>query len=152
MRHGDHLLLDHARLAPAGHFMLEVRRLGAVIEVVDEPNIVVALSKGIHSNLLGGAADFQVSQIGYGAGSAPPAVGNIRLTGAYTKALDSVSYPSSGQVQFAFSLDVDEANGLSISEFGLLTAGNILYARKTRSARLVKDDTISLSGTWTITF
>ena len=37
-------------------------------------------------------------------------------------------------------------------EFGLLTGGDLLYARKVRSVALNKESDISFSGTWTITF
>ena len=41
---------------------------------------------------------------------------------------------------------------MAILEFGLLTGGDVLYARKVREAALNKDSDISISGSWTITF
>ena len=82
--------------------------------------------------MLGGDVTGQsVTQIGFGTGAVVPVFANTSLTaGAFVKALDGHSYPATNQVQFAFSLLTTEANGIAISEFGLLTAGSALYARK----------------------
>lgn len=140
---------------PTGRFILEVRRKGLLVPelCVDEPNLIVNTSKLIHSRLLGGdVANRSVSVIGFGTNAASPAVGNTALTGAFTKAIDQVTYPNTNEVTFAFSLASNENNGMAISEFGLLTAGGALYARKNRSTPLNKDSDLSFSGTWTITY
>lgn len=145
-------LNDFAR-APSGLFVLNVYRRGELIERFEEKNLIVVGSQQIHAKLLGGAVTNQsVTQIGFGTSSAAPAFGNTALTDAFVKPVDTVSYPASNQVQFAFSLGSLEANGKAISEFGLLTPSNVLYARKTRSAPLNKDTDLSFSGTWTISF
>jgi hypothetical protein len=146
-------LRDDFERKPTGDFYLEVRRRGELIEVVDEKNLIVIGSQQAHAKLLGGDVTGQsVTQIGFGTGAVAPVFGNTSLTGAYTKALDGHSYPATNQVQFAFSLGSTEANGVAISEFGLLTAGGALYARKTRTLPLNKDTDLTLSGTWTINF
>jgi hypothetical protein len=120
---------------------------------MDDANIIVNMSKGVHAQLLGGDVTGQsVTQIGFGSGANAPDPGNTTLTGAYLKALDGHSYPQVNQVQFAFSLGSAEANGLQLMEFGLLTAGGTLYARRVRSSPISKDTTVSLTGSWTIQF
>jgi hypothetical protein len=52
---------------------------------------------------------------------------------------------------FPFGCSTSQANGVAISEFGLLTAGGVLFARKTRPAPIYKTSAISFQGTWTIT-
>ncbi|HCE08616.1 MAG TPA: hypothetical protein DEQ40_08450, partial [Oxalobacteraceae bacterium] len=74
------------------------------------------------------------------------------ITSPFTKALDSVTYPASNQVQFNFSLATTEDNGVAIMEFGLLNGLGALYARIVRSSALNKASDISLSGSWTISF
>lgn len=139
--------------APSGLFVLRVYRRGELVEVFEEKNLIVVGSQQVHAKLLGGAvANQSVTQIGYGTNATAPVFGNTTLTGAYTKNVDTVSYPASNQVQFAFSLGSGEANPMAISEFGLITAGGTLYARKVRSQPLNKDTDISFSGTWTISF
>lgn len=144
--------LSDSAQAPSGRFKLTVFRRGILVEEIDEPNLIVNLSKGIHAQLLGGNfAGNNVSVIGFGTNGTAPAAANTSLTGAYTKALDGVSY-GAGAVTFAFSLLATEANGLAIQEFGLITASGALYARKTRSRVLNKDSDFAFTGTWTITF
>jgi hypothetical protein len=49
---------------------------------------------------------------------------------------------------FAFSIGSTQANGLEISEFGLLTGGGALFSRQVRAAPLNKTSSLALSGTW----
>lgn len=146
-------LFDRYEREPSGDFYLEVRRNGRLIEVIDEKNLIVDNSKLIHARLLGGdVANRSVTQIGFGTNPTAPTGGNTALTGAFVKLIDGVSYPATNQVRFAFSLGTAEANGIAISEFGLLTGGNMLYARKVRSAPLNKESDLTFAGTWTISF
>jgi hypothetical protein len=146
-------LTDHYQQAPSGIFMLQVFKNGDLVEVFEEKNLIVDNSKQIHARLLGGSVSGQsVATIGFGTSGTAPVVGNTALTGAFTKAVDSVTYPLTNQVTFNFSLGSGENNGMAILEFGLITAGGALYARKVRSTALNKASDISLSGSWTITF
>lgn len=139
--------------APTGRFLLKVYRSGLLIDVIDEKNLIVDLSKQIHARLLGGdVTNRSVTQIGFGTSAAGVSTGNTALTSSYLKAIDTVTYPATNQVQFNFSLLTSEANGKAISEFGLLTAGSVLYARKVRTSALNKDTDLSFSGSWTISF
>lgn len=147
------LSLNDYSQAPSGLFVLNIYRRGELIEVFEEKNLIVNGSKQTHARLLGGdVTNRSVTQFGVGTSGTAPAAGNTALTGAYIKAIDTVTYPTTSQVRFAFSLGTGEANGKAIMEFGLLTAGNVLYARKTRAAALNKESDLSFSGTWTITF
>jgi hypothetical protein len=138
---------------PTGHFHLEVFQGGEVIEVVDEPNLVVDASKFPLSRLIGGTvANNSVTTFGVGTNGATPSAGNTVLTSSFTKAFDSVTFPATNQVSFNFSLGTTEANGVAILEFGLLTAAGTLFARKTRASALNKASDISFTGAWVITF
>lgn len=146
-------LNDNLERNPTGFFSLDIFVGGKLVEHFEDHNLIVDNSKQIHAKLLGGAFTNQnVAQIGFGTNGAAPVAGNTSLTGAYTKAIDSVSYPTTSQVQFNFSLASSENNGMAILEFGLFTAGGTLYARKVRSASLNKDTDVSLSGSWIISF
>lgn len=145
--------LHDASAQPTGHFLLKVYRQGVLLDVMDERNLIVDGSKQTHARLLGGdVTNRSVTQIGFGESGAAPAAGNTTLTVPFTKAIDSVSYPATNQVAFNFSLTTGEANGKAILEFGLLTAGGVLYARKVRTVALNKESDLSLTGVWTITF
>lgn len=146
-------LTDQPAKNPTGHFHLEVYADGKLVDVIDEANLIVDLSKQVHAKLLGGSVSGQsVTQIGFGTNGAAPASGNTALTGAFTKAVDSVTYPATNQVQFNFSLASGENNGMAILEFGLITSGGTLYARKNRASALNKASDIALTGSWTISF
>lgn len=141
-------------LKASGHFYMEITdSAGRVVDVIDEQNMVVVGSRQTLARLLGGdLADRSVTRIGYGTSTAAASVGNTALTGQYAKLMDSVSYPASDQVRFNFSLGSAENNGVAIGEFGLLTAGGVLFARKNRAVALNKESDLSFSGSWTITF
>ena len=145
--------IDSQLDAPSGRLVLNVFRGSELVEVFDEQNLIVVGSKQTHARLLGGdTANRPVTKFGVGTSGTAPAAGNMALTGPFVKAIDSVEYPASNQVKFNFSLTSAEANGMAILEFGLLTGGDVLYARKVREAALNKDSDISISGSWTITF
>lgn len=146
-------LVEIFKKRPSGVLELQIYRRGCHIGEWRGENLVVDNYKVTHARLLGGdTANRSVTQIGVGTNGAAPAAGNTALTGAFTKALSSTTYPSSNQVRFSFSIGTSEANGMAIMEFGLLTGGGLLYARKTRTAALNKESDISFTGTWTITF
>lgn len=143
---------DQAR-PPSGRFILNVWRDGVLVDQIDEPNLIVDNSKQIHARLLGGdVANRSVTQIAFGTSGTTPAGGNTSITGAFVKAVDLVSYPNANQVQFDFSLSSSQNNGMAILEFGLLTAGNVLYARKVRTVALNKESDLSFTGSWIISF
>jgi hypothetical protein len=141
---------------PSGRFQLEVRRKGVIVPelCVDEKNLIVDNSKTIFSRLLGGddQANRRVTKIAFGTNGSAPAGGNTAITGAFIKAIGSVTYPSASTVSFAFSLTTGENNGMNIMEFGLLTPTDVLFARKNRTTALPKDADLSFSGLWTISF
>lgn len=146
-------LHDNQDEGPVGHLVFDVFRGGKLIEHFEERNLIVNGSKQVHARLLGGdVTNRSITQFGVGTNGTAPAAGNTALTGAFTKAVDTTSYPASNQVKFDFSLSSAEANGMAIMEFGLLTAGGVLYARRVRASALNKDTDISISGSWTITF
>lgn len=138
---------------PTGKFILRVYRGSELVEEFIEDNLVVDGSKLMLSKLLGGSVtNNSVTQISFGTSGTAPAAGNTTITNPYTKAIDTVTYPATGQVSFNFSLGTGEANGKAILEFGLLSGGSALFARKVRATALNKESDLTLSGSWLITF
>lgn len=144
-------MIDMAQ-APTGVLRVSIWRGGDLIERTARENLVVASHGPIMATLLGaGTAAKVITKIGFGSGAAAAAAGNTGLSlDAIYKTFDSVTYPASNQVAFTFSLALGEAIGLSLSEYGLLTTDSTLYARQVRTAPLLKDASLSLSATWTI--
>ena len=129
-------------------------RYGRLVETWESPNMAVMGSGLVNAQLVsGGSGAGPLTQIGFGSNAGSIAYGNTALSlDAYVKAIDSVSYPQPNQAAFALSLNTFEANGQTIAEYGLLTAGGILYARLVRAAPLIKDESMSFSYTWTLSF
>lgn len=146
-------LFDKNPDKPTGRLRFSVERAGEIIEVFDEQNLIVDVYKTIHSRLLGGSVTGKtVTTIGFGTNGTTPVAGNTGLTGAFTKAIDTVTFPAINQVQFNFSLLSGENNGMAILEMGLITGDGSLYARRVRAGVLSKASDISLTGSWLITF
>jgi len=143
-------IADNPLLRPSGVLRYSVFVDGILAESAEESNLVVDGHKAIHAALLAGGTDF-VTQFGVGVGAIAPAAGNSALSSPFIKALDSNNH-SSNSATFAFSLGSGEANGMAISEFGLLTTAGALYARRVRVSPLTKTSLVSIAGTWTITF
>ncbi|MBN3839264.1 hypothetical protein [Burkholderia sp. Ac-20349] len=146
------LIRDEVRDRPTGHFILDIYRNGSLIERMDEPNLVVTKSKKIQAQAISGVAAYAVTQMGYGSNGANPQLTDTALTNPFYKAFDSIAYPADNQIQFNFSLGVNDANGYTIQEFGLVSGNTNLFARKVRLAPLVKQNDITVSGSWIITF
>jgi hypothetical protein len=137
---------------PIGIFRLNVYRRGRLIERVCEPNLWVNAGSANSAYFYGGGSAGPVTQIGFGTNAAAPAVTDTALTGAYLTAVGAITYPSAGMVAFAFSLGSGVANGIAISEFGLLTAAGTLIARKNRTTPIYKSALVTLAGSWSIQF
>ncbi len=146
------IVADRAPVRPRGHFVLDVFERGRLVEHYAGTNLVVAESSQILANALGGATGGPVSQIAFGSNGTAPSSGDTAIANQFAKAVDSVIYPGPNQVQFNFSLLSTEDNGATIWEFGLLSGGGLLFARKVRSSGLSKTNQVSLSGSWIITF
>lgn len=135
-----------------GIFLIEVRRNGVLVDSFEEKNLIVNGAKNQLARLVGGAgSNRQITQIGFGLGTNAASPENASLSSAYTKAVSSVEYPDVGRVRFNWSLSTAEANGKSITEFGLLCADGTLFSRKVR-APIQKESDLSLTGSWTIIF
>lgn len=141
-----------------------------VIEYAESPNMIMETSREALAHLIGGDETGQsVSHIAFGSTATAPAPDNASMGGilaeniqegsnsiegqlvVYKKTLAAVSYPEAGQVAFDWVLGYGEANGLAMTEYGLITEAGTLFSRKTRGL-ITKDSDLTLEGTWTIRF
>lgn len=137
-----------------GRFELQVvcAHTGKILENYVDPNLVVNTGRQSVMQLLGSAdSDKQLTKIAFGTNGTAPAGGDTAITGAFTKSLGTVSYPTISSVKFDWTLGSSEANGMNLVEFGLLCEDTTLFARKVR-ALIVKNSDIILNGNWTISF
>ena len=135
-----------------GSFCLEVIKNGEVIERYQDNNLVVNGGRTAVMQLLGAAnSDKQLTQIAFGTNGTAPVGTDSAITGAFTKNLGAVTYPTISSVKMEWTLGALEANGTAIAEFGLLCFDDTLFARKTREV-INKNSDIILNGAWTISF
>lgn len=144
--------MDNDNLYATGMVTIRVYDGNMLVQEVYESNLVVTLGKTNITHLLGGnAAGKRISHIAVGTNGAAAVIEDNTLTNMFSKLVDSATYPDSLSVQFNFDIDNDEANGITIREFGLLNEDGVLCARKIRTGEIVKTSAIRILGSWKIT-
>lgn len=132
---------------------------GKVIYEYKGENLVVNTGKlnmaKLHS---GDVAGLPADTIGVGTSATAANVTDTTLTGSFTRALNgntsygTVTYPANGHAMYAFTILTGEANGMSISEFGLLNGNGDLIARKVIATPISKTVSFAIEGEWIIKF
>lgn len=135
-----------------GELTIRVFRNGELIHEDVEKNQIVNLARTTLTKLLAGdGSGFQLTKIGFGTSGTAAAASDTTLTGAFVKALGSHSYLAFNVVQFNWTLENDEANGMAIQEMGLISNNDTLFARRTRAA-INKTSDLRIEGNWKIFF
>jgi len=137
-----------------GRFELQVvcAKTGKIIETYVDANLVVNNGRTAVMALLGAASSTKkLSKLSVGTNGTAPVGTDSAITGAFTKALGAVTYPTISSVRFDWQLGAGEGNGIAIREFGLLCDDDTLFARKVREL-INKNSDIILNGNWTISF
>ena len=130
---------------------------GELVYEFDKQNLVVTGGKTVMAILLAyGSSDRIINGIGFGTGSAAPALTDTGLTGSFTKPIGAVSFPSPNSVKWDWVLDFSEFNGNTLRELGLFSdlpsvVDTALFARIVTSP-IAKTSTLRLEGSWKITF
>lgn len=149
---GLYMHLEDTENLPTGMLEVAIFKNGQLFDFWKDQNLVVNEARTMLAQLVAGdSAGSAITKIGFGVGSTPADPDDTSLSSAYVRNLTGHSYPEAGKVRFEFALNTSEANGLTIREFGLITADNRLFSRKVRGG-IEKNDDISLEGVWTITF
>jgi len=126
---------------------------GVLKTTVKQKNLIVNLGYNtMTSRLSEVAANLYITQIGYGTGTTPVDITDTGITGAFIKALDGHSFPVINKVQFDWSLDYSENNGVDVSEFALFSEDGTTMFSKIVRPPISKNSSIRLEGTWTIIF
>lgn len=143
---------DFFKPEPVGILKVNIFKDGKIIESFQEKNLIVNGGRAAIANLIGGdTAGKSIVSIGFGTDGTLPVLTNTDLTDKFSKPVGFVSYPANETVQFDFTLEVGENNGVTIREFGLFCADGTLFSRKVRAA-IDKTSAIRLEGFWTIQF
>lgn len=110
--------------AMRGHVVARAYKRGRYLWTKEADNLVVTAHGVPTANLLAGVtANQSITAAGFGTNTAAPVLGDTALSNpAYYNAIASHSFPTAGQVQFAFGLvggTDTEAYGLNIQEVAL---------------------------------
>jgi hypothetical protein len=124
---------------------MRIYRRGTLIEEYEDRNLIVDGARTAMARLIAGnGIGKNINRISFGTNDNMPVPGNTSIASPFTKSFDRVSYPASNHVEFDWSL--------ATSEFGLLCADGILFARKNRYTPINKDSDIAIEGQWVIIF
>jgi len=136
-----------------GVFEMRVYKAGKLMEEITDNNLIVNIAREQMAHLVAGeTSERHITSIAFGTNNVDPEPGDTVITGQFVKPLLGYSFPANGRVRFDWILGVTENNGMAIREFGLLTADERLFARKTRTNPINKESDISIEGNWTIIF
>ncbi|HYG50492.1 MAG TPA: hypothetical protein VD905_06295 [Flavobacteriales bacterium] len=136
-----------------GVFSLVVKdKNGNVVESFEDRNLIVDKARYNMARLISAAGNnYYIDAIGFGVGTNEANVADLALTGSVEFAFDSIEYPDNNTVAFNWSLGENDANGMAITEFGLISNNGDLFARKVRAA-INKTNDFTINGTWKIIF
>jgi len=153
-----------------GQLFYVVRRDGVVIEEFSEQNMIMTDGRIAVARLFAGGAGGNGAFVGVGSSNEPPSPDQTGLTGEVKVPVASVTFanaevvngvvtwPESVEptpnVRFNFLFGTEDANGLSIREFGLFTEDGTMFARgiRTGNGAIAKDSDIEVEGYWIIRF
>ena len=136
-----------------GIFALKLYKSGKLIEEMMDENLIVNIAKEQMARLVAGVTPGRfITSIAFGTSNVEPELTDTVITGQWSKAISSFSFPEIGRVRFDWQLGVTENNGMAIREFGLLTGDGNLFARKTRTNPINKESDILVEGSWTLIF
>lgn len=116
-------------------------------------NMVVNIGLTNLAGLLAGdgTAGFIIS--GYKAGTNPtaPALADAAITAPFTKVIAGFSYPAANEVDFNFTMELTENNGMNIAEYGMFDSNGRLFSRLTPPP-VLKTNALRIVGDWLFSF
>lgn len=140
------------RLRVSGRVTWRVYRLGRLVSVEVDANLVTAAGhEAIAAILAGGAAELAVD-VGFGDGATSPALADVALESARLwRPLDGVDSPEAAVVRFLWALPAGQLDSGDVTEIGLRNGAGALIARQVRAVAIPMDPDISLEGEWALT-
>lgn len=96
-------------------------------------------------------ASSAIAKISFGTSNTTPAETDLAITNAYTIDVSSASYDEEKkECKFTFVLEMNEDNGVTIREAGLVCADGTLFARRVFPLEIEKSENVTVEGYWTI--
>jgi hypothetical protein len=149
MKHFDQATLD-------GNLKLKVYKLDPVhgktlINTFNDSNLITISGLKLITYLLAGEiGNNKVTKIGVGDGDVYPHASDTGLTNAYITDITSYSYLKNNIIQYKILIGTGVGNGLNISEFGLFSGDEVLFARRLQSPSIPKQNDIIIEGVWSV--
>ena len=132
-----------------GRITLQVYRSGKLTKTFTEHNMIVDAGKKRMAELIAGVSTAAIKYIGLGSGDSAAATTD---TGLQEQQLYPVTQTTitGTTARFDFFIAVDQANGLTIHEFGLFCADESMFSHRVREGKIVKEADMELRGYWEI--
>lgn len=113
-------------------------------------NMIVASGYKAAAEAVSGVEGAVITKIGVGTNGTPPTVKDTTLANPFITDIRSVEYPTDNVVRFNFTIPYfSPANGMNISEYGLMTKDGRLFARRVREG-VAKTPFLMILGEWEI--
>jgi len=139
------------RIVLKGLVILEVLENGYLMRRIKTRNLVVQSAESVLCNLLAGVdqANNTITSIALGTGSTQPTVADTSLENEVARVpVSGYTFLAPNSVEFSATVDQATANGTTVWELGLFTAGNTLFARTVLSMPVAKDSTFYFNIKW----
>lgn len=141
-----------------GEFHIELWKNGKPVNEFHNHNLVVDLGRCRLANLAAGLSNKYITQIGVGTGKTIEEETDTELQDQLLFPLSNTSVDGR-DAKFEFIIGEDEANGLSITEFGLFCADNTMFSHRVRRDEdtgkigvIDKMSDIEIRGYWLLHF
>jgi hypothetical protein len=139
----------------SGRLTLQVFRmidgLKILIACYDSNNLITISGLQLVTYLLSGEpGNNKVTKVGVGDGTDPTHKSDVGLSNAYIKDIDYYTFDAENIINYKISMDTGDGNGLNISEFGLFSGDEQLFARRIQTPVIPKDSDIIIEGNWTV--
>ena len=138
-------------LSLQGYFRVNVfNREGQIINVLEDNNLVVISGRTVMSILLAEAdSNKKITKLAFANDVSEEDEELTDLANKHIITLDGYTYPNDTAVKFNWSLGFGDYNNNVITNYGLYTEDETLFAMKVRP-EITKDEFIALEGEWTI--
>ncbi|MBQ8699524.1 MAG: hypothetical protein IJ521_11100 [Schwartzia sp.] len=152
------LMFEDTPMACRGEFHIEVWRKGKPVSELHDHNLVVNVGRERLARLAAGLSRNHITQIGVGTGTTIEEETDTKLQEQQLFPLSGVSVDGR-DAKFEFIIGENEANGLSITEFGLFCADDAMFSHRVRRDEdtgkigvIDKMSDIELRGYWLLHF
>ena len=132
-----------------GRITVQIYRSGRLYKTITEHNMIVDAGKKRMADLIAGKSTAAIKYIGLGSGEAAAATSDINLQDQQLYPLTQASITGT-TARFDFFITTNQANGLTIHEFGLFCADEVMFSHRVREGKIVKENDMELRGYWKI--